>query len=333
MSYYCRVTIKHSVSLVIYLLRGYNIKLCKIRYGRYGEKMNRKLFVGGGTVAGLLAWFGLKGCTDDEPAAEEDKDRSDSDPQQHGPSDGSASDPLRKPEKKEFLDFSKLEVITDQSLIDRGKYFFDPNRTNNPLYRITEADLEKYVSDNFKLKEYVRIDEPEVLVSQLQGQNKLCKNTGNLVDYIQRGRTFMRDLRLAQNYGTCQTHDDYVIEHEGKYYFRFIRLDPKLIAKTQNVRDELKEPIEIKSGYRPYGYNIAVYVAGNVRRKEQGFGLSVIRPASYHQSGMAVDIQRADNTFRDIVKRIFRGHGIGSYVSTTHFDVRPKLADGRTRTW
>src|SRR3989344_5506459 len=53
-------------------------------------------------------------------------------------------------EVKQFLDFNKLEYVTSTQ-----ESYNDPNNSGNKLFRVHRADLDKYVSPHFKLRELI----------------------------------------------------------------------------------------------------------------------------------------------------------------------------------
>ena len=90
-----------------------------------------------------------------------------------------------------------------------------------------------------------------------------------------------------------------------------------LASQLQIIRDELKKPISVTSGYRSEEHNKKVGGAKN----------------SYHVKGMAVDIKVEGMTPIEVEKaiekmmmegKIMRG-GIGLYKTWVHYDFRGKL--------
>lgn len=92
-----------------------------------------------------------------------------------------------------------------------------------------------------------------------------------------------------------------------------VRVHPQLLKKLESLRDYLKVPIIIVSGYRTVAYN-----------KKVGGEMN-----SYHLRGMAADIKVPGYTpqqVADVARKLGFG-GIGIYVAFTHIDVGP------TRAW
>ena len=127
-----------------------------------------------------------------------------------------------------FASGLKLEIVDDRKLIGRGKEFYDPNHTGNPLLRVSEDDLEELVSKNFKLKEFAVMKDPE-LMSKHRARGEQTWKRGEL------------DMG-----------------HAGERYWRFIRLDTELVDLLQEAREE-SGPMEINSGFRSFLYNKASY--------------------------------------------------------------------------
>lgn len=82
-----------------------------------------------------------------------------------------------------------------------------------------------------------------------------------------------------------------------------------LAQRLQAVRDVLKRPIIITSGYRNVSHNRAV--GGH--------------PNSYHVRGMAADIVVPGLSARQVQQQLSRwSGGLGCYPSFTHVDIGPK---------
>lgn len=90
--------------------------------------------------------------------------------------------------------------------------------------------------------------------------------------------------------------------------------NPRLIEDLETLRDVLGCPIHIISGYRCYSHN-----------KDIGG-----KPNSQHLKGNAADIvcmrvMPAD--VADAIDKLWpRSHGLGRYLTFTHFDVREQCA-------
>lgn len=90
----------------------------------------------------------------------------------------------------------------------------------------------------------------------------------------------------------------------------------QLLAKQlQVIRDEIKQPLKILSGYRSPAWN----------KKVGG------KPKSYHMKAMAADLTVKDMRPADLRKVILRlirekkiiDGGVGAYPGFTHYDVGP----------
>ncbi len=177
----------------------------------------------------------------------------------------------------------KLEIVEDSNLTGRGKEFYDPNKTKNPLLRVTEDDLEKLVSDNFKLKEFAVMKDSSLMFKHRKGKEQKWK-TGQL------------DMA-----------------HNEERYWRFIRLDTKLVELLQEARNKTG-PMKINSAFRSFLYNIASY------RK---MGQKIIFNSS-HVDGRAVDVKAtcSEKEKRRALRHAFRKKAIGFANSYMHVDVR-----------
>ena len=163
-----------------------------------------------------------------------------------------------KKERKEFLDLDSLEYITQ---FDKCEYD-DPNQSGNRLFKVKEEDLEKYVSENFKLKEFVVKD-------------------GKVQEYA--------------------------------------RISPLLIDGLQKLRDRVKKPVIVTSGYRSRGRQLELIKEEKEASKK-----------SRHMSGDAADITVGGYSGEELAKmarELFPNAGIGVGKSYIHLDFRGKRAD------
>ena len=89
-----------------------------------------------------------------------------------------------------------------------------------------------------------------------------------------------------------------------------VKFDPELIRRLQKMRDELKAPIRIASGFRCPDYNKRV---GGVTN-------------SYHLRGQAVDIKSNVPMERlyALAEKYFEDGGIGKYETFVHVDTGTK---------
>ncbi len=90
-----------------------------------------------------------------------------------------------------------------------------------------------------------------------------------------------------------------------------VMLHPKLLAKLTELRNILKRPVYITSGYRCPGYNRKVGGVAN----------------SYHSIGLAADIKVGDINLFDLLEICenvdFNGIGFYQKKNFLHLDVRP----------
>ena len=90
-----------------------------------------------------------------------------------------------------------------------------------------------------------------------------------------------------------------------------VMLHPKLLAKLVELRDVLKKPVYITSGYRCFEYNRKVGGVAN----------------SYHLTGLAADIKVKDINLIELLgcaeEIDFTGIGFYEKKNFLHLDVRP----------
>jgi hypothetical protein len=125
-----------------------------------------------------------------------------------------------------------------------------------------------------------------------------------------------RFIKLSKNF----TAEEFA--RSGKVAFGISRIDPKLVACLQNIRDAVDQPVWITSGYRSYFHNIAVY--NSLGRKPTD---------SQHIAGKAADIKIDGMTGLDIGKTAVKACGpdigVGIGVGFAHVDVRGVFASWR----
>ncbi len=115
----------------------------------------------------------------------------------------------------EDLVHQRLSSLPTISEVEAGSTYHDPNQTGNPLYVISNPDMQ--LTPNFKLREFAS---------------------------------------------------------SGNHLFPYARIDLDLVIALQHLRDAIKKPIIITSGYR-----------STVRNTQKGGA-----PSSRHMSGDAVDM-------------------------------------------
>ncbi len=111
-------------------------------------------------------------------------------------------------------DLVNLEIV-DPNTTGVPEEYVDPLNTGVPLVRIQESDLDKKVTEDFRLREYALIPTPK-------------HNEGIEIP---------------------------VHTQNEKTYHEYIRLDPQLVELMQKLRSEYGDPINIKSPYRNATYN------------------------------------------------------------------------------
>lgn len=170
----------------------------------------------------------------------------------------------------------------DLQKIRRDCDFWDPKEKGN-LLRIRKKDLGKPLSSHFKVKEIAQIDP-------------------DYIEYAKQGTYFK--VKTPAGY---------------EYYWKLIRIDRKLLKLLERIRKKAGGIVKIDEGYRPYGFNVASYLAdcGNAPDLE-----NCVKEKSFHVSGQAVDLERTDKIL-NAAKKIQKnngGLGIGPHV--IHVDSR-----------
>ncbi|MBI2148365.1 LysM peptidoglycan-binding domain-containing protein [Candidatus Woesearchaeota archaeon] len=172
----------------------------------------------------------------------------------------------KEPRKTGYVVFPsglKLQIVNDPKLTRKGKEFYDPRSSGNPLFKVEVKDLGRAVSRHFTLGDFL-----EIHVPRLESPN-------------------------------------YKLKLNGDEYFAYGRLDPDFVGRLEKTRTCVGEPIEVDSGYRPWGYHKRIYrdIYGKMETKK-----------SLHPSGMAADISsRSTRRLNRCVADIFNNSGIGTY--------------------
>jgi len=118
----------------------------------------------------------------------------------------------------------------------------------------------------------------------------------------------LNEIRLAKNF--------YLSEFENKE--QLVKLHPRLVQGLQRLRDMIRQPIVITSGYRS---------------QEEQMEINPSAPNSYHIRGMAADIYVKDYPMLELWKwavTIPEFYGVGLYDRHVHVDVRP---EGKSWYW
>jgi uncharacterized protein YcbK (DUF882 family) len=124
-----------------------------------------------------------------------------------------------------------------------------------------------------------------------------------------------RHKMLSDNFSVAE------LARSGDRAFGIARIDPRQITCLQNIRNYVRRPVLIRSGYRSYWHNIEVY-----RRLGR-------RPtSSQHLSGRAADIMVEGMSGVELAKAAIDACGpdvaVGVGLSYAHIDVR-----GDSRVW
>lgn len=128
-------------------------------------------------------------------------------------------------------------------------------------------------------------------------------------------------MRLTKNFNTEEFQS-----HDGAVMPLFARRNIQELANNlQVLRDELKEPIHINSGYRSPEHNRRI---GGV-------------PNSQHTKGKAADIVVKSKTPKQLAKTIMKlikkgkmkQGGIGLYNGFVHYDIRGNKARWDKSSW
>ena len=184
----------------------------------------------------------------------------------------------------------ELEVVTDLNLIGPeycGQYnrqsrkksisipqeceFYDPNHSGNPLVRVRTEDLDKKISAHFTVGDFSLIQEKEV------------------------------QFVLGE----------YTLTVDDQTYSQYIRIDPEIIQRVEELLERTKVTPKIKDWYRSFGYNARLY-----------WSLGKKPSSSEHCSGDAVDIFIPFNKTMKTVKELFADGGIGFGRDFYHLDTR-----------
>ena len=121
---------------------------------------------------------------------------------------------LGSPKRKLIVGNLELEIV-DPSNVSNSAEYVDPNNTGNPIVHIPENMLNEFVTKNFKLGEFARINDPE-------------KIAGTKIEHYQTS---------------------------SGLYHTFIRLDTGLPVALQKLRDNFGQALTIKSPFRNITYN------------------------------------------------------------------------------
>lgn len=187
----------------------------------------------------------------------------------------------------------RLKTVRNSRLTGKGKEFYDPNKTGNPLVEITKSDLEKNVSDHFKLKEFVVVRDPSIMPSRYTITHK--------------GQTYLRYARLDPEFVDKleDVRQEAGVPFKINSGYRSNGYNIRHYKKLQKARDR-----------------------ENKRRKKQGKKLKPrirIIYNSRHTSGDAADIRLRDGhpVRKKLVKEF---NGIGDGNSFIHADDRSRKA-------
>jgi len=161
----------------------------------------------------------------------------------------------------------ELEIVSPEDT-PSPKEYQDPADAGIPLIVIPEKSwLGKNVAKNFRLEEFAIIPSP------------------------------------ARNKGTgIQMYDV-----EGRAYNKFLRIDPELVRRVQDIRKKFEKPIQVLSPYRSFTYN---QKCGGAKK-------------SRHVAGQAADLTGNPlSTLTNLAENEFKDGGVGRYKTFTHVDTR-----------
>lgn len=195
----------------------------------------------------------------------------------------------------------------DQAKIRKYCSFYDTHKIGNPLLKVNPEDLEKKLSKNIKLREFVMI-EPEDL------------------PYI---------------------NEEYTFRANGHTYYQYARIDKKFLEDLERIRSASKEPLHIDEGFRSLDDNITNYWEKHKCKDRKAYtirkGKKKIRvteheaklkcmPDGPHPSGNAADLKLNGNRKQliEAAEKVLKNHGGIGYGSTVlHVDDRKKRARWR----
>ncbi len=192
-----------------------------------------------------------------------------------------------KPNKAETLKFGsglRLKIAKGRNLIPPKKKpekweYYDPIKSGNPLLEIEKGDLDKQISPHFTVKEFVRIDPKDL-------------------KYVKGG-----------TYWTIQSGDNV------EYYRKYARIDRKLVALVESIRNDSGVIMVVNEGFRPYLENKRMY---DDRGGDKAY-------RSRHISGQALDFEYTDKRILKSALFLMRNSGgIGLYSgkNALHIDCR-----------
>jgi uncharacterized protein YcbK (DUF882 family) len=119
-----------------------------------------------------------------------------------------------------------------------------------------------------------------------------------------------RSQRLSRNFTVGE------LARSGGHIFDRARIDPELVRCLQQLRDHTGKPVQVTSGYRPYGYNVDLYTKTYNQKPT----------LSRHSSGQAADVRIGGLTGMAIAKAAMEAYGtdigIGVADGYAHIDVR-----------
>ncbi len=122
-----------------------------------------------------------------------------------------------------------------------------------------------------------------------------------------------RKKKLSKNFTAGE------FARSGNKEFSKARIDPELVKCLQKIRNHVKKPVIINSGYRSYLYNKKIYEDKNQKPTQ-----------SRHISGQAADIRIKGMTGLEIAKAALKAYGtnigVGIGGNYAHIDVRGKYA-------
>lgn len=204
---------------------------------------------------------------------------------------------------------TRLEKVSDTRLIgtdakctkldpsrakDRWKIYkrceyYDHRHMGVPLVRVRKSDLDRPVSEHFRVRDFARID--------------------------------AKDAQYAPS--------QHVISHDGGFYRRYFRVDKKLIAVLEKIRRRAGAALTIDEGTRGYGENTRMYAERCDGRKGARFRRCAHMGSMHIPGKAVDIVRDSPAIVPAAEKVLRGTGGIGVGPTTIHVDNRAKKARWR----